>query len=508
MKILSAEQIKRGDAYTIMQEPVSSLHLMERAGARCAVSVVEQFGYHKHLLMFCGPGNNGGDGLVMARLLAPYFSMVKVFCFGNPEKRSFDFISNFGRLSEVNIEPHYISEDDSLDEIIAALSLPNTLIGDALFGTGLSKPINDNYFSTLIQHINQSGQTIFSVDIPSGLFADNNGHFEKNPTIVQAHKTFTFEQPKLSFLFAENSAFTGDVEIIPIGIDADFKEQAETTEFLITKSGVSELKRNAHTFSHKGTFGHALLVGGSKGKAGSIALSAKACMASGVGLTTVLVTEKVLPTIQSYVPEAMCISSGENNYIAQIPALPKSLTALGIGPGLGTEKDTANVLKRLLAEINVPLVLDADALNILSENKTWISFLPTNTILTPHPKEFDRFTSEHKTGFERWKSQVAFSKKYSVYVVLKGAYTSITTPLGKTFFNTTGNPGMSTGGTGDVLTGILTALLAQGYPAIDACLLGVYIHGLAGDLAYKQKGREALIASDIIEELGNAFKKI
>jgi hydroxyethylthiazole kinase-like uncharacterized protein yjeF len=508
MKIFSAEQIKRGDAYTIIQEPVSSVHLMERAAAKCAVAVVDQFAGFKKLVMLCGPGNNGGDGLAIARVLRPFYKEVYVFCFGNPEKRSFDSITSYNRLSEVGIEPIFISEEGTLDELASVLAHPDVLVGDALFGTGISRAVDDDYFSGIINLVNSSAGVIFSVDIPSGLFADGNGHFEKGSAVIQANKTFTFEQPKLSFLFAENAIFTGNVEIIPIGIHADFKTQTETSEFFITRSVVSELRQQVGKFSHKGTFGHALLVGGSKGKAGSIALTTKAAITSGAGLATALVTEKVLPVIQDLVPEAMCITSGENNYLAQIPALPKSITSIGIGPGMGVEKETVNVLKRLLAEINLPFVLDADALNILSENKTWISFLPAGTILTPHPKEFDRLTKAHANGYERWKTQVELSKRYNIFIVLKGAYSSVTTPLGKTFFNTTGNPGMSTGGSGDVLTGILTGLMAQGYPSIDTCLLGVFVHGLAGDLAYAEKGREALVASDIINKLGEAFQKI
>lgn len=508
MKIFSAEQIKRGDAYTIMQEPVSSLHLMERAGARCSVAVAEQFGSYKNLVMLCGPGNNGGDGLVMARLLRPFFSSVYVFCFGSAEKRSFDFIANYNRLHEVGIEPIFISEEDTFDDLSALLSKPFTLVGDALFGTGLSRPILDGYFSSLIDLVNAKAETIFSIDIPSGLFADSNEHFTEKTTVIRAKKTFTLEQPKLSFMFAENEVFTGDVELIQIGIHPDFKNKTEASEYYQTEDDIRSIIKKEKKFSHKGSFGHALLVGGSKGKAGAITLTTKACATSGVGLTTALVTEKVLPILQGAVPEAMCVSSGENNYLAQIPALPKSLTAIGIGPGMGTEKDTVNVLKRLLAEMNHPFVLDADALNILSVNKSWISFLPAETILTPHPKEFDRLTQTHATGYERWKTQLAFSKRYHVFVILKGANTSITSPDGTTIFNSTGNTGMSTGGSGDVLTGILTALFAQGYGSMDTCCLGTYVHGLAGDLAFAKKGREALVASDIIDNLGEAFNRL
>jgi len=508
MKIFSAIQIKQGDAYTIEHEPISSHGLMERAAVRCARAVMERFIHHKNLLMLCGPGNNGGDGLAMARLLAPYFPHLKVFCFGNPEKRTADFIANFNRLRDMGVEPHVVAETDNFTAFQEAVSLPHTVIGDALFGTGLSKPITDAYWQNVIEAVNGSSHPVFSVDIPSGVFADSNEHWQNDACCIQADVTYTFEQPKLSFMFAENARFTGRVEVLPINIHTEFKEHTPATEFYITKAGISELRKEPPTFSHKGTFGHALLVGGSYGKAGSILLGANACMRSGAGLTTVAVPEKILPVIQNGAPEAMCIPAGADGYITEIPKLASHFSALGIGPGLGTDPDTATVLKKIIAEFNGHMVLDADALNILSENKTWLSFLPANSILTPHPKEFDRLTQTHESGYGRWKSQSEFSKKYNVYVILKGAHTSITTPFGKTFFNSTGNPGMATGGSGDVLTGILAGLLAQGYPAVDACLLGVFIHGLAGDFAFAQKGREALVASDIIDNLGHAFQSI
>lgn len=509
MKIFSAEQIKRGDAYTIMQEPISSVHLMERAAARCAQAVLEKYASQNTLLMLCGPGNNGGDGLVIARLVKPYFKDVHVFCLGNPENRSFDFIENYNKLQLTGIKPIALDTEDAWESFYACLQIQDIRIGDALFGTGLSKPIlEDGYYSQVIDAINDSSARVFAVDIPSGLFADSNRHIDEKGYVLKAEHTFTFEQPKLSFLFSENEAFTGTVSLVPIGIHADFKAQNESNAFYLTHADAADLLKNSSTFQHKGSFGHALLVGGSKGKAGSIGLSAKACLATGAGLASVLVTEKVLPSVQAFVPEAMCISSGENNFIAQIPALPATISVLGIGPGLGTEKETVLVLKRFLAEKNLPFVLDADALNILSENKQWLSFLPQNTILTPHPKEFDRLTQNHETAFSRWQTQLDFSKRYQVYVVLKGAYTSITTPFGHTFFNSTGNPGMATAGSGDVLTGIITSLLAQAYTAIDAAVLGVYVHGLAGDIAYGKKGREALLASDIIDSLAPAFHQL
>lgn len=506
MKLLSAEQTRGADAYTIAHEPIASVDLMERAAARCATAVLHDFGRNTHLVLLCGPGNNGGDGLALARLLRPYFQEVRVYAFGDAEKQSPDFRTNRERLAGTDILYEQVTDSFAWDGLARSLSLPHTVLGDALLGTGLSKPVTQGVFAQAIDAINACGAPVFSVDVPSGMFADTDGHHTGH--VVRATVTYTFHRPKLQYMFAENSVYTGRVAVLPIGLHRGFDDTVETNAFLITQTGIAELRRQTNPFSHKGTYGHALLVGGSAGKAGSVLLSTKACMASGAGLTSAWVPKTVLPVLQQQAPEAMCLLTDDGDILTERIKTGTAFSAMGIGPGLGTDKATATLLKNLLAEADAPLVLDADALNLLAENKTWLSFLPGNTLLTPHPKEFDRLTQTHTGGYARWKTQVEFSKKYGVYVVLKGANTSVTTPLGKTFFNTTGNPGMATGGSGDVLTGILTGLLAQGYPAVDTALIGVFVHGLAGDFALRQKGREALVASDIVAHLGNAFKTV
>jgi NAD(P)H-hydrate epimerase len=506
MKLFSAAQIREGDLYTIKHEPISSSALMERAARRCASAVLDELTPIKKLVMICGPGNNGGDGLVMARVLKPHVGQIAVICVGKEEKRSPDFVHQFSLLIDSGVQPIVISEEYALQDLKKEISGPDTLIGDALFGTGLSKPLKTGLFAETVHAMNESGCPIFSVDIPSGLAADE--PFE-NSAVVKARITFSFEQPKRSFLFAENEQFTGALRVLPIGINQQFKEDTSTPHFLITLEGVAELKRKISPFSHKGTFGHAALVAGSYGKAGASHLSASACLRSGAGLTTLFTPSDLIPFVQTALPEVMAETAGSGKWIAPFRFDADRFSALGIGPGLGTAQETASAVKNMLAEFGGPLVLDADALNILSENKTWLSFLPANqTVLTPHPKEFDRLTKVHTTGFERWKTQVDFSQKYSCYVVLKGRYTSVTTPTGKTFFNTSGNPGMAKGGSGDVLTGLLTGLAAQDIPLVVAILQGVYLHGLAGDLAASELGREGVTAGDIIRYIPAAFQTV
>lgn len=506
MKLFSAAQIREGDLFTIEHEPVSSVALMDRAARRCAAAVLDEIAPVKKLVMVCGPGNNGGDGLVIARLLKSHVNQLCVICIGEEEKRSPDFVHQLGLLTYAGIQPLVINDVDALSVLKKEISEPGTWIGDALFGTGLSKPLQTGLFAATVHAINESGCPVFSVDIPSGLAADEPW---ENSAVVKANFTFSFEQPKLSFLFAENQAFTGLLRIVPIGVHQQFMESTQSSHFLITRAGVSELKRNISPFSHKGTFGHAALLAGGYGKAGASHLALAACIRSGAGLVTLFTPDELIPLVQTALPEVMVQPAGSGKWVEPFRFDADKFSSLGIGPGLGTGKETAVAVKNLLAEFGGPLVLDADALNILSENKTWLSFLPPNrTVLTPHPKEFDRLTRVHISGMDRWKTQVEFSQKFNCYVALKGRYTSVTTPTGKTFFNTSGNPGMAKGGSGDVLTGLLTGLAAQNIPLVDAVIQGVYLHGLAGDLAASDLGREGVTAGEIIRYLPAAFQSV
>lgn len=508
MKLFSAAQIKQADQYTITHEPIAGIQLMERAARRLATRVLKDFAGFTKIILFCGPGNNGGDGLVLARLLHAYMNEVHVFYVADETGYTEEFELNLSRLTACGIQPIPLSEKEFPESVKKLCNTAGYLLADALLGTGLSRPVKDGPFAQCMDMLNASPNPCFAIDIPSGMFADSNRHITEQGRVVEAIRTYTFEQPKRSFLFAENFAYTGYVETVPIGLHGRFKADEPSSEFLITSSGASELKRVNHPFSHKGTYGHALLIGGSSGKAGSISMSAMAAMHSGLGLCTCLIGDEIRDIVQTLVPQAMTVSAGKTDTVEDWPKSTLPYSALGIGPGLGTSAESAKVLKNALAEFSGPIILDADALNILSENKTWHSFLPSNSILTPHPGEFDRLTQKHESGFERWQSQLEFSKKHGCYVILKGAYTSVTTPLGKTFFNTSGNPGMATAGSGDVLTGILAALLAQGYAPVDAAILGVYIHGLAGDFAFAQNGREGLTALEITAHIGTAFDQI
>ncbi len=502
MKFLIAEQIKQADAYTIKHEPIASIDLMERAASTCVDWLMEKYqGIEGKFIIFAGPGNNGGDGLVIARLLSMLNFTVHVHILKFTSKFSEDFSVNLDRLGKQKKATIQYMEDDSHFPKISR----DDVIIDAIFGSGLSRPL-DKLPAHVVDKINKSGTTVISIDIPSGLFGEE-AVSEEERMIIRANHTLTFQFPKLSFFFHENERYTGNWHILPIGLHKDFIRDVETPYFYTLKTDVSGMIKARSKFSHKGTFGKGLLIAGSYGMMGAAVLSAKAAIRSGIGLITTHIPHFGYKIIQNAVPEALISIDESDITFTEYPDL-SDFTAVGIGPALGKRMNSQKALKKLLQSVQQPIVLDADALNILGENKEWLKLLPHNSILTPHPKEFERITQPVSDSMERLRQQQEFSKLYRVYVILKGAYTCITTPDGACFFNSTGNPGMATGGSGDVLTGIILSLLAQGYHAYQAALLGVFVHGKAGDIAAERYGEEALIASDIVENIGIAFKEL
>lgn len=500
MKVFTTEQIRAWDQYTIRHEPVASIDLMERAGSKITKEILLKFPFFEQFAIFCGPGNNGGDGLVIARLLHKQNKNVKVWLVNPKDSFSPDAQTNLNRLPD-EVERHEFS-------IQQEIQLPsNCCIIDAIFGSGIHQE-PEGLFAACIQQINKLPNLKISIDIPSGLSGEDNSHLKNNPAVVHAHHTIAIQQPRLSFFMAENEKFIGNWSVVDIGLHHTYYLETTTPYALCDDNLIFGIHKTRHRFSHKGTFGHALLAAGSLGKTGAAELSAKACLRSGAGLVSVYIPRHSNTILQTAVPEAMTILSEHEEHLDGRIRNTEKYAAIGIGPGIGTHTDTVSVMKQLIHEYHQPIVFDADALNILAENKTWLEFLPQDSLLTPHPGEFDRLFGKHTKGFDRLLTQTAMSKRYGIFIVLKGAYTSISTPGGNVFFNPTGNPGMATGGSGDVLTGILTGLLAQGYTPLETCLLGVYVHGLAGDISLQHQSPESLIASDIIDHLGLAFQQI
>jgi len=499
MKILPVEKIREADAWTIEHEPIADIDLMERAASACFNWLFQHIPTTKAVKVIAGTGNNGGDGLAIARMLAEKEYHVEIFLTGKPDQLSTSCKINYERL------PHPLIPSPIREEKPEVSISPDDVVIDALFGSGLARPVT-GFYAELINHINQSASTVVAIDVPSGLFIDKTVKETKDPSIIKADYTLTFAPPKLALFYPENDPYLGKWVLLDIGLSEEFIEMTEVKNFMVTKATVKPLIRKRNKFAHKGVFGHALLICGGRGKMGAAVLAARACLRSGPGLVTARVPGSGVEILQTAVPEAMLTIDPDEEIYSELPKLD-AYTAIGIGPGIGLEKKTQNAFKHLI-QAGIPLVIDADAINILGENKTWLSFLPPGCILTPHPKEFERIAGKSADDFERNQLQRELSLKYSCYIVLKGAYTAITTPDGKCFFNTSGNPGMATGGSGDVLTGIITGLMAQHYRPLEACLLGVYLHGLAGDLAADRLGYEALIASDLIDNLGNSFLSI
>ncbi|MFW5656860.1 MAG: NAD(P)H-hydrate dehydratase [Bacteroidota bacterium] len=504
MKLLTAEQIKEADKYTIQHEPVKSTDLMERAANACADWIVKR--YHDKntkFKVFAGPGNNGGDGLALARMLANNGFAVQVYILNLNDKFSDDFNTNLLRLKrqqEVKIKE--IKEERKIPFI-----LPEDVLIDAMFGSGLSRALS-GLPAKLVYYLNSFENTVISIDIPSGLFSEENvDTLNPNRVIVEADHTLTFQFPKISFFFPENQQYIGNWHILPIGLHPEFIDKVDSTFYYLRDYDIKPILHGRKKFSHKGTYGHGLLIAGSYGMMGAAILATHAALRTGIGLITSHIPRYGYSILQTAVPEALIQIDESDIIFTSSPDLDR-FTAIGVGPGLGARENTKKALSALFEQSRVPMVIDADAINILAENKEWLKKIPKGSIITPHPKEFSRLVGEYSRSLERINKQLEFAKEYQIYVVVKGAHTTIATPEGKIFFNSTGNPGMATAGSGDVLTGIILSLLAQHYPSLHAAQLGVYIHGLAGDIAAESNSEEAMIASDIINCLGQAYRKL
>ncbi|TGE26324.1 NAD(P)H-hydrate dehydratase [Hymenobacter metallicola] len=498
MKILTAAQTRQADQATIQEENSSSVALMERAATAFAQWLMARQTPAEagETLIFCGPGNNGGDGLVAARLLHEAGYQVGVFALP-ADRYSADFGANRQRLP-AGLALQTLSEAD-LPPIPTG-----ALVVDALFGTGLSRPLS-GLAADLVAHINQARARVVAIDLPSGLLAD--APQPADSAIIRARHTVSFELPKLAFLLPQHAANVGQWHLLPIGLSRAFQAQAPSSIYFVDATLLAGRLPQRAKFGHKGTYGHALLLAGSRGKIGAALLATQACLRSGVGLLTVRTPAVGYDILQTAAPEAMALTDPAADFISELPDLTP-YSAIGIGPGLDKQEATKRVLEKLLREAQVPLILDADALNMLGADPELLKLLPPDSILTPHPKEFERLAGPAPDDYHRLELLRSFCRTHRCYVVLKGAYTCLGTPAGELYFNSTGNPGMATGGSGDVLTGVLTALRAQKLPVLDAALLGIYAHGRAGDLAAQHTGEAGLVAGDLTRFIGPALQEL
>lgn len=504
MKIFSKSQIKEIDCATLSAQNISEYLLVKRVANEIVERLSKNFIKHNSkVLVFAGKGNNGNDAIAVAILLNARGVDCELYIvepIGRVDKLSQTrekLLSDYS--NGTNSKPVFISKVSDIPTLSNDL-----MIIDGIFGTGLSGDPN-GLFKDVINVINSSSAFIISIDIPSGMAGDGPSDNLSN-SVIKANYTLTLEYPKLSFFLKESYAYTGDWEIVNIGLDLTKSDSLETKQFMVDREVVSKILKKRDRHSHKGDFGHALLIAGSTGMAGAAVLSAKSTMRSGAGLLTTILPEELLQIMQISVPEVICRTI-EGEYPKMVIPAGK-FDAAAIGPGLGNSPLSVNLVKSFLSSYDKPAVIDADAINIIAAHAQLSCEIPSYSILTPHPGEFRRLTGGWENSYEAVMKQLAFSSKYNVFVVLKGAFTSITTPEGEVWFNSTGNPGMATAGSGDVLTGVILGLLTQGYSPKESALAGVYIHGLAGDIAAGLTGEESLIASDIIANLGGAFKLI
>ena len=500
MKIFNSTSIKEIEYATCEQQNINSLELMERAASAIVDVIISQFVRSKRFVVVAGPGNNGGDALAVARMLIEQgFRNVEIFLFNVKGKLSPDCEEERRRLitldnvdfTEITKEftPPYLCEKD--------------VVIDGLFGSGLHEPMQGGFLS-LARYINESGAYTISIDVPSGLFGEWN-HNVNRRDIIHANLTLAIEFPRLSFFFEENEYVIGDWDILPIELSKEKIQSTPANFFIVEPQEIKNKLRPRRKFTGKRDYGSVLLMAGRLGMMGAAVMTAKAAMRTGAGLVTVHAPRCGMNILQTAVPEVMYEPDKNERSITDMTIFHDH-QAIAIGPGIGCFEETINALERLFKTTKNPLILDADALNCISLRPTLLSLIPPFSIITPHIGEFDRLFGEHNSSEERLKKAISMSQQYNIIIVLKGHYTATIRPDGRVYFNTTGNPGMATAGAGDVLTGIIAAFMAQGYKPEMASVIGVYIHGLAGDLAVEQTGEYGMIASDIIDNIGKAIR--
>lgn len=497
MKVFTAAQIRQIDRFTIEQEPIKSIDLMERASVAIMRAFVKMFSASKPVFVFAGPGNNGGDGIALARLLVLLGYHVKVFILKS-ERYSSDNAVNIKRLEFQGIvRPQFIANVSDFPSVPI-----NGVVVDSLFGSGLTRSL-DGIAKELVSHLNKFSGYRVAIDVPSGLY----GEFNPNPNsniVFRASHTITLQFPKLSFFFPENDKYLGDWQIVDIGLHPNAIGQTISPYFYVDEATAVTLLPQRNRFDHKGVRGHCLAIAGSKGMYGAAIITAKSCLKAGAGLVTLHVPNNALPIIQQALPEAIVSLDSNPEKFSQV-ALNNKYSAIAIGPGLGKAAVSVEGFKHLLKQAKKPLVVDADALNILADNPEMLSMLPKGSVITPHLGEFGRLFGNYGSGYERVEAAKRVAIKLGIVIVIKGAFSQVVNTDGMVFFNSTGNPAMATGGSGDSLTGIVLSLLGQGLSSINAAILGVFLHGKAADIALKRKGGGTSLASDIATGLSPAL---
>ena len=504
MKILSTEQIREHDKYTIENEPILSIDLMERAAAAITNSIVEIWPSNTPVVVFAGPGNNGGDALAVARMLAQRGYEVQVYVFNVRDSISEECQANLNRLTSGMVQLKGLTMVQQ--EFNPPKLDSETLVVDGLFGTGMSRPLTGG-FAAVVKYINTSGAQVVSIDLPSGMMTDNNSQ-NIRANIIRADLTLTIGGRKLCMMMADMQEYLGEIKVLDIQLSQEYLDNADADFSVIEEQQIHHMMKSRNEFAHKGDMGNALIIAGSYGMAGAAVLATRACLRSGVGKVTVHTPKCNYNIMQISVPEAVLQLDPDDEFFSRA-CTPEDYDVVGVGPGLGQNEASAVALIAQLRGTDTPAVVDADAINILASHQSWLRQLPAGIIFTPHPKELTRMIGHETTDdSELLENARELARSRNSYIILKGHYTAICMQNGKVVFNSTGNAGMATAGSGDVLTGIITALIARGYSRSEAAVAGVYLHGLAGDLAAQELGMESLTAGDIIDYLPKAFLQV
>ena len=492
--LLTSAQMRTADEFTIINTPITSLKLMERA-ANAFVDAFLLDGYTTDIpiAIFCGKGDNGADGLVIARLLiAKGFSKISVNVVDFSEKQRDNFTVNLEKLKSNNIDILYINKPNQI------YVDPKAIVVDAIFGSGLNKPLAGD-FELLVRVINDLGNKIYAVDVPSGFFTD--GEMSASYNGIRAFKTICFQRPKINFYFPESSAATKCFSTVNIGLSEKYLMNVATTFFLTEKKDIKKMLKPRQIFSHKGTYGHALVVAGNENTMGAALLCSTGCLGAGVGLTTACIPQSGLTALNTLLPEVMAMPRDDYTNVEN----SGKFQVIAIGPGLGVSAAHSRLLGNLLS-LDKSLVIDADALNMLSNEKEWLEKIPLNSVITPHVKEFDRLFGHHDSWWARVETAKQKATELNTVIVLKNQFTFVCLPDGTTHINPTGNPAMAQGGMGDILTGIIASFIAQGYNASQSAIIGCYVHGRAGDSLAKKSF--VVSASAVARRVPKEIKKL
>lgn len=498
MKILTGDQIKGADKYTIENEPISSLGLMERASLHMSNEIVKIVNKDIPLLFFIGKGNNGGDGLAMARILSERGYECKVYCIYSKEDMTEDCRANLEKLpADIEI----LNSDITLQNIPVT---ENTLIIDAILGSGV-KGIVKEPLSDIMDRINNLPNQVISIDLPSGMETEWND--KDNNSIIDADYTLTIEFPKVGMLLPDVGEYCGKIIIVSIGLSEEYINETLSNYSYTDKENIRSLIEKRSKFTYKNAHGHALLICGSKNMSGAATLATAGALRSGCGLVTTHLPYDARFGIITNCPSAM-LSFDERDVFSVLPSDLDKYSVVGVGCGIGQSEETIMALGLLFQSLTSPMVIDADALNILATHKQLHSFIPKNSVLTPHLGELRRLVGEWKSEEHKIELVRQLASDLHSTIVVKGANTMICLSDGNCYFNSTGNAGMAKGGSGDILTGFITGLIARGYSSSKAAIIGVYLHGLAGDFAASALGEEAMNSHDIVEYLPKAFLEL